>query len=91
MTPTLSARTDAQDTAPTPTRAAPLLVDSRAACALLSMGERRLWQLTNCNAIPHRKIGRSVRYSPAELEAWIAGGCPTEPGAAARVRKGVAR
>lgn len=69
---------------------APLLIDARAACALLCMGERRLWVLTNCKAVPSRKIGKSVRYSPAELAAWVACGCPTEGGAGDRVRKAVA-
>ena len=57
--------------------------------ALLCMGERRLWLLTNCKAIPSRKIGKSVRYAPAELAAWVACGCPTEPGSAERVRREV--
>lgn len=69
----------------------PLLVDSRAASAMLALGERTLWSLTNRNAIPSRKIGRAVRYSPEELRMWIAAGCPTEPGAADRVRKAVRR
>lgn len=67
----------------------PLLIDAKAARALLCMGERRLWVLTNCKAIPSFKIGKSVRYSPAELEAWIACGCPTAGGSAERVRKAV--
>lgn len=66
---------------------APLLIDAKAARALLALGERRLWVLTNCKAIPSRKIGKSVRYAPAELAAWVSCGCPTEPGAADRVRK----
>lgn len=65
----------------------PMLVDAKAACALLSMGERRLWELSNCRAIPSYKIGRSRRYCPDELRAWILAGCPTEAGAGERVRK----
>jgi predicted DNA-binding transcriptional regulator AlpA len=67
----------------------PLLIDAKAAQALLSIGERRLWVLTNCKAIPSRKIGKSVRYFPAELAAWVECGCPTEPGSAERVRREV--
>jgi predicted DNA-binding transcriptional regulator AlpA len=67
----------------------PLLIDAKTARALLRMGERQLWLLTNCNAIPHRRIGRSVRYAPDEIRAWIACGCPTEGGAGDRVRKAV--
>jgi predicted DNA-binding transcriptional regulator AlpA len=73
----------------TPTKPAPLLIDAKAACALLCMGERRLWVLSNCGAIPSFKIGKSRRYSPDELQAWIRAGCPTLPGAGDRVRKAV--
>lgn len=65
----------------TPSQLEPLMIDSRAASVMLGMGARRLWSLTNCGAIPSRKIGRSVRYVPSELRAWIAAGCPTETGA----------
>lgn len=66
-----------------------LLIDAKAAARLLSIGGRKLWSLTKCDAVPSQRIGRAVRYCPAELRAWIAAGCPTEPGAAHRVRKGV--
>lgn len=58
---------------------------------MLGMGPRTLWRHTKTRAIPANWIGRSVRYSPAELRAWVEAGCPTEPGAGERVRKGVAR
>ena len=64
----------------------PLLIDAKQAAVMLSLGARRLWSLTNCRAIPSRKIGRSIRYVPEEISAWIASGCPTDPGAADRVR-----
>ena len=69
--------------------AAPLLINSKEACAILGIGLRKLWSLTNCNAIPSRKIGVMVRYSPAELAAWIESGCPTNAGAGDQVRKAV--
>jgi predicted DNA-binding transcriptional regulator AlpA len=68
-----------------------MLAESKAVAAMLSLSTRKLWALTNCNAIPSRRIDRSVRYDLVEVRAWIAAGCPTEPGAADRVRKGVAR
>ncbi len=64
----------------------PLLIDAKAAALILACGTRTLWTMTKCNAIPSRRIGRSVRYCPDELRAWIAADCPTEPGAAVRVR-----
>lgn len=66
MTATLSPPTDR------------LLLPAREAAAALAISERTLWSLTNSGAIPSRKIGRSVRYSPADLSAWVAAGCPTE-------------
>jgi len=67
----------------------PLLIDTKAAQDLLSIGERKLWELTNAGAIPCHRLGRAVRYCPRELAAWVASGCPCEPGSAARVRQGV--
>jgi predicted DNA-binding transcriptional regulator AlpA len=64
----------------------PLLIDSRKVQALLGISPRKLWSLTNCNAIPHKRIGRSVRYDPVELKAWMDAGCATDSGAAERVR-----
>jgi len=67
----------------------PLLIDAKTACAVLCIGKRRLWMLSNCRAIPSIKIGKSRRYCPDELRAWVQAGCPTEGGAADRVRKAV--
>lgn len=64
----------------------PALINARGAAAMLAIGARSLWSYTNCRAIPSRRIGRSVRYVPAELLAWVDMGCPTDPGAADRVR-----
>lgn len=66
-----------------------LLIDPKEAALRLALGSRTLWSLTACRAIPSQKIGKSVRYSVRELEAWIAAGCPTEAGSAATVRKGM--
>lgn len=72
------------------TKTAPaLLIDAKAASLALSIGSRRLWELTDCGAIPCRRIGRLVRYSPDELAAWVDAGCPTEPGAGAAIREAV--
>ena len=64
----------------------PLLVGSPEAAGLLALSPRKLWTLTRCDAVPAHRIGRSVRYAPAELAAWIAAGCPEAPGSARRVR-----
>jgi hypothetical protein len=67
--------------------AAPLLIDAKNAKAMLCLGERRLCELSTCGAIPSHKVGKSRRYCPLELQAWVRAGCPTEPGAGDRIRK----
>ena len=77
--------TNTPGAAPTLISAAPTLIKVPAACEYLCMSPRRLWTLTNNGAIPSRKIGRSVRYVPAELAAWVAAGCPCKAGSGAQI------
>lgn len=58
---------------------APLLIRALEAADILSLSPRKLWELTNRSAIPHRRVGRCVRYVPRELQEWIDAGCPEEP------------
>lgn len=55
------------------------LVRTAEAAELLAISERKLWELTNCNDIPHLRIGRAVRYRWLDLIQWIEnqieGGC----------------
>ena len=48
----------------------PALVDAEAAAELL--GVKASWVLAEARAdrIPHVRLGRYVRFEPAELEAW---------------------
>ena len=40
---------------------------------LLSISERKLWQLTHDGEIPHVRIGsRTIRFDEADLAAWLA-------------------
>ena len=49
-----------------------LLVDSKEACRLLSLGERSLWSMTAPRGpIPSVRIGRCVRYSVTSLEEFV--------------------
>jgi excisionase family DNA binding protein len=50
-----------------------LLIRPREAARLLAISERSLWAFTQSGEIPFIRIGRSVRYCPADLAAWIAG------------------
>lgn len=49
-----------------------LLLTARDAAAALAISERKLWELTNGGVIKVVRIGRSVRYSHAALEDFIA-------------------
>jgi excisionase family DNA binding protein len=48
-----------------------LLWTSRETAAALSISERTLWKLTNAGDIPCVRIGRAVRYDPADVSRWI--------------------
>ena len=49
-----------------------LLLTGREAATALSVSERTLWSLTSPRGpIPCLRLGRSVRYSLADLRAWI--------------------
>jgi excisionase family DNA binding protein len=50
----------------------PLLLKPNKAASVLAISPRKLWELTNRKAIPHLRIGRSVRYDLADLKGWIA-------------------
>jgi predicted DNA-binding transcriptional regulator AlpA len=57
----------------TPEPATPALaLRPREAALALGIGERKLWELTNCGAIPHVHIGRAVVYPVALLNEWLA-------------------
>ena len=50
-----------------------LLIPPRDAARMMSISERNLWTLTKNGEIPAIRVGvRSVRYSIAALEKWIA-------------------
>lgn len=48
-----------------------LLVKAPEAAAMLSLGKSKLWSMTVGRQIPCVRIGKAVRYSVADLEAWI--------------------
>jgi len=48
----------------------PILVNALEAARRLSISARKLWSLTKSGEIPSLKIGKSVRYRVADLEAW---------------------
>ena len=42
------------------------------AAVALGIGERLLWERTNCGEIPHVRIGKAILYPVAVLEEWLA-------------------
>ncbi|MBA2116676.1 hypothetical protein HOV93_38680 [Planctomycetes bacterium FF15] len=63
----------------TPPEDESLLVDSKQACKLLKISERKLWQMWNSGLMPKpTKIGRVVRWSRQALIEWILAGCPPQ-------------
>ena len=46
-------------------------LDPDEACELLRIKKSRLYYLTHTNQIPHRKIGRSLRFLKPELVAFM--------------------
>lgn len=48
-----------------------LLLTPNEAARALSISPRTLWTLTHSGQIPFVRIGWLVRYSPADLQAWI--------------------
>jgi excisionase family DNA binding protein len=50
---------------------APLLLRPKEAAKALAISDRKLWSLTAGREIPCVRIGKSVRYDPADLRTWI--------------------
>ena len=50
-----------------------LLLKPREAAEALAISPRTLWARTNAGEIPCVRLGRAVRYDPADLRAWIDG------------------
>lgn len=48
-----------------------VLVNAKEASKMLSVSERMLWTLTNQGEVPAIRIGRSVRYDPADIWAYV--------------------
>jgi excisionase family DNA binding protein len=48
-----------------------LLLKPPEAAKVLRISERTLWELKKQGEIRHVQIGRSVRYDPRDLQAWI--------------------
>lgn len=55
-----------------PSLPAPLAVNAKTAARMLSIGVRKLWDLTAPRGpIPCAKVGTRVVYRVADLDAWL--------------------
>jgi predicted DNA-binding transcriptional regulator AlpA len=55
-----------------PAISSPLLLTAREAARALAISERTLWGLTAPRGpIRPVRVGRAIRYAPAELQRWI--------------------
>jgi len=48
-----------------------LLLKPADAAKALAISARKLWSLTAGKQVPHVRLGKSVRYSPDDLRAWV--------------------
>ena len=62
----------ATPTLPDPPAAAVDLLSAQEAALRFSLPKSWLLEKARQDLIPHRRIGRYVRFSPAELSAWLA-------------------
>jgi len=72
-------------TTPTMDRPLRLLLTPRESAAALGLCEKTLWSLTDPRG-PIRcvRIGRAVRYDPADLSAWVESAKSASPQAGAK-------
>ena len=47
------------------------LLTPKQAAAALAISQRKLWELSNCGKIPVVRLGRCVRYDPADLARFV--------------------
>ncbi len=48
-----------------------LAVNTEQAAAMLGISERKLWELRNSGEVHSVRIGRSVRFRPEDLQAFL--------------------
>ncbi len=68
-----------------------VLMTIREVAAALRLSERKVYELQAAGRMPAAiRLGRSVRWSRTQIEAWAARGCP-DPGEADRLDRQEAR
>jgi predicted DNA-binding transcriptional regulator AlpA len=55
----------------------PVLINAEELARIMDISERTLWRLLSGGKVPQPvRIGRNTRWRLAEVEEWIASGCP---------------
>ena len=64
-------------TATRPESAAPAMLDVQGVAEMLACSARHVYRMADAGKMPGPvRLGASVRWQRAELEKWIADGCP---------------
>lgn len=70
-------------------RTSEFLIPASALARRLSVSVRTLWRLHSTGKLPPSiRLGGAIRWRSAEIEAWIAAGCPNSQGWRGRWGKG---
>ncbi len=64
----------------------PLLWRASEAAQALTISESKLWKMVKAAEIPVVRMGRSVRFDPVEIQAWISRQRPDTQSAPATLR-----
>lgn len=55
----------------------PVLINAEELARIMDISERTLWRLLSGGKVPQPvRVGRNTRWRLAEVEEWIARGCP---------------
>lgn len=60
--------------------AAPEVLDVEGAAEFLMVGKSTIYDLVGKQSLPHRRVGKSLRFSRSALVAWLAGATPRGEG-----------
>lgn len=60
--------------------AAPVMITARQLAVVLQVSTRQVWRMLSARRVPQPiRVGSVVRWRMAEIEQWIADGCPEQP------------
>jgi excisionase family DNA binding protein len=57
-----------------PAAAADAVLDVEQTARLLRVGRNTIYELVGRNEIPHRRLGKQIRFSRDALMSWLSGG-----------------